>query len=143
MIVRHRCRLLQAGRCVSDAAQALRTGDAPPELMTGGRFPGFPGHNAQSGLGRENTGRRVSQSVSHTRAAPETRESRRRVASRMARPGLEPGTPRFSDSRTQLSNWAENRANERVLAEAARGSEVRTLHAFERYVGHETPLVAR
>jgi hypothetical protein len=66
--------------------------------MTGnmlGRFR-IPWHEGRSGLGLENTGRRVSRSVSNSRTAPETRRSSNRAALRMARPGLEPGTPRFS-----------------------------------------------
>ena len=48
----------------------------------------------------------------------------------MARPGLEPGTPRFSVVRSQLSNDPENPANSRVPSDELVGEKVRRFQAF-------------
>src|SRR5215207_4013291 len=60
----------------------------------------------------------------------------------MARPGLEPGTPRFSDSCTRLSNARESPATTRLGAPRAMNREVRKLHEIAGNVGHEIPLVS-
>jgi hypothetical protein len=47
------------------------------------------------------------------------------LVQRMARPGLEPGTPRFSVSRTPISNSSKRPASPRVPANSARSLAVR------------------
>jgi hypothetical protein len=60
----------------------------------------------------------------------------------VARPGLEPGTPRFSDSCTQLSNARESPATTRLRATRGLNREVRKLHEIAGNDGHEVPLVS-
>jgi hypothetical protein len=60
----------------------------------------------------------------------------------MARPGLEPGTPRFSDSCTRLSNARESPATTRFRAPRTMNREVRKLHEIAGNDGHEVPLVS-
>jgi hypothetical protein len=52
---------------------------------------------------------------------PKRRKSRWNAGSRMARPGLEPGTPRFSVVRSRLSNGRELPANKPISVRDARG----------------------
>ena len=60
----------------------------------------------------------------------------------MARPGLEPGTPRFSGSCTQLSNARESPGTTRLPATGSMNREVRKLHEIAGNVGHEVPRVS-
>ena len=57
-------------------------------------------------------------------------ESRRYGRSRMARPGLEPGTPRFSVVRLQLSNQVEIARNSRFWSSPSRRHKVRKFQEF-------------
>jgi hypothetical protein len=61
----------------------------------------------------------------------------------MARPGLEPGTPRFSVKCTRIPNGAEIPAHRRVSAATAWRTKVRKMHEMVGDVGHEMPLVAQ
>jgi hypothetical protein len=54
----------------------------------------------------------------------------------MARPGLEPGTPRFSVLRPNLSNWAESPAIKRLLVGSVKDAEVSYLRTFCAAVGY-------
>jgi hypothetical protein len=115
-----------------DAAEHCAPAKRGPELMTGnmlGRFR-IARHDGRSGLGLENTGGRVSRSVSCSRTAPETRRSSSRAALRMARPGLEPGTPRFSDVDRNVSNSRVIPAIERVSVIESHWLDVRRLRSF-------------
>jgi hypothetical protein len=62
--------------------------------------------------------------------------------SRMARPGLEPGTPRFSDSCAQRSNARETPARTRVSGGVGSNVQVRKSHEIVRSVGHGRPRVS-
>jgi hypothetical protein len=61
----------------------------------------------------------------------------------VARPGLEPGTPRFSDKRTPILNGQKFPAHKRDSAGLAHRPEVRKVHEMVGDVGHEMPLVAQ
>ena len=73
------------------------------------------------------------------------RSNRRQLAgrSRMARPGLEPGTPRFSVVRSSLSNDAENAANSRLRRGQAHVCKLRKFHGFLADSGDEGRLVSQ
>jgi hypothetical protein len=62
---------------------------------------------------------------------------------RMARPGLEPGTPRFSVVGRNLSNSVVIPANMRLLAVERHGLDVRKLHSFLLDLGTETRFGAQ
>ena len=53
----------------------------------------------------------------------------------MARPGLEPGTPRFSVLGPNLSNWAKSVAIKRLLVGSVREAEVSYLRTFALRLG--------
>jgi hypothetical protein len=55
----------------------------------------------------------------------------------MARPGLEPGTPRFSVVGPNLSNWAETPVNKRVSSKYPPAREVRNLRTYAGQLGTE------
>jgi hypothetical protein len=61
----------------------------------------------------------------------------------MARPGLEPGTPRFSGVRVSLSNRAKPPANKRDRAALQRAHNTRKFHSFFGDLGHGWRPVAR
>jgi hypothetical protein len=61
----------------------------------------------------------------------------------MARGGLEPPTPRFSDKCTQIPNLPEVPARKQVSRAAQRRPKVRKVHEMIGDVGHEMPLVAQ
>ena len=61
----------------------------------------------------------------------------------MARPGLEPGTPRFSGVRVSLSNGAKTPANRRDAAAPRRAQETRKFHSFPGDSGDRWRPVAR
>ena len=61
----------------------------------------------------------------------------------MARPGLEPGTPRFSDSRVRASNRREIPAIRWVARKVWALAEVRKSRSLVADVGHELDAVAR
>jgi hypothetical protein len=74
---------------------------------------------------------------------PATRESRRHAGLRcfkMARPGLEPGTPRFSVLRPNLSNRAKSPAIKRLLVGSPREAEVGYLRTFALQLGTQISL---
>jgi hypothetical protein len=67
----------------------------------------------------------------------------------MARPGLEPGTPRFSVLRPNLSNWAESPAIKRLLVGSRKEAEAGYLRTFALQLGTQigfgtqsTPMAA-
>jgi hypothetical protein len=62
---------------------------------------------------------------------------------RVARPGLEPGTPRFSGNSAPIPNGPEIPAHGPDSAAAVHRTEVRKLHEMVGDVGHEMPLVAQ
>jgi hypothetical protein len=55
----------------------------------------------------------------------------------MARPGLEPGTPRFSVLRPNLSNWAKNPALKGLLVGGLKQAEVSYLRTLALRLGTE------
>ena len=61
----------------------------------------------------------------------------------VARPGLEPGTPRFSGVRVSLSNGAKTPANRRDAAAPRRAQETRKFHSFPGDSGDRWRPVAR
>jgi hypothetical protein len=61
----------------------------------------------------------------------------------IARPGLEPGTPRFSDKCMRIPNGPEIPAHKRVPVRPRARPKVRKVHEMVGDVGHEMPLVAQ
>ena len=61
----------------------------------------------------------------------------------MARPGLEPGTPRFSDVRPEVLNGAETPANKRVLARNCPEAETRKFHCLRSGSGDAMRLISQ
>jgi len=77
-------------------------------------------------------------------AGDATRETRESAGlPRMARPGLEPGTPRYSVVGRNRSNKVESPAIPRVLLRHGRREEVRNFHTFLADSGTETHLVPK
>ena len=85
----------------------------------------------------------MSRSVSYRTAAPETRKSSRRAALRMARPGLEPGTPRFSVVRLPPSNSREMPANITLSCIQRRRLDQCKFRSFRRDSGDGFRLVSQ
>src|SRR4051812_46576769 len=103
--------------------------------MTGnmlGRLP-VPRYDGRSGLGRPDTVVACPYPCpiqSSTTATPETGNPHRHGGFCMARPGLEPGTPRFSVVGLNLSNSDGIPAIPHVLAPGSRGLDTRKLRSF-------------
>jgi hypothetical protein len=106
-------------------------------------FAGFPGTTGDPDSNVRTPAVCVSRSVSDWRVAPETRKSRQRMALRMARPGLEPGTPRFSVMNRNLSNSRGIPAFEWVLAIDPHQLDVRKLRSFRVDLGTESRFGAQ
>jgi hypothetical protein len=77
-------------------------------------------------------------------STPESPKSSSHRASRaMARPGLEPGTPRFSDVRSTASNGVAIPGKQRVLGRWTQRLKPRSLRSFAAGSGDEVRLVSR
>src|SRR5437773_10520704 len=63
-------------------------------------------------------------------------------SNRMARPGLEPGTPRFSVVRSKPSNPAKTPANKWAPRAALGDADTRRFHSFQWDSGNDRSLIA-